>query len=251
MDIQLVRHATLLITYNNKTILVDPMLSKKGAMDPIPLVPNQNRNPIVELPLALSVLCQPDTILLTHGHRDHFDEEAARLLPKDLSFFCPPQDVGLVKGKGFKNVREIKDTILWEGIEFLRTGGKHGTGVIGKTMGPVSGYILRSPGEPALYIAGDTIWCREVEEAIEVNRPDVIVCFSGAARFCTGDPITMDEKDIEKVCKKALGARVIAVHLEAWNHCRLTRDALGAYLKERDLVGNVSIPLDGEKMFIC
>ena len=86
-------------------------------------------------------------------------------------------------------------------------------------------------GEPTVYVTGDTIWCEEVEHAIKENQPNVIVCFAGAARFCTGNPITMDEQDILQVCQAAPYAQVLAVHMEAWNHCRLTRDKLRDYLR--------------------
>lgn len=49
MRIQLLRHATLLITINGKKLLVDPMLSEAGAMSPIDNSPNSHRNPLVEL----------------------------------------------------------------------------------------------------------------------------------------------------------------------------------------------------------
>ena len=34
-------------------------------------------------------------------------------------------------------------------------------------MGKVSGFVLKYIGQPTLYIAGDTIWCDEVENAIK------------------------------------------------------------------------------------
>ena len=47
-----------------------------------------------------------------------------------------------------------------------RTEGRHGTGEIGEAMAPVSGFVLAAPGEPTLYIAGDTILCDEVRAAV-------------------------------------------------------------------------------------
>lgn len=246
MEIQLIRHATLFITYHNKKILLDPLFSPAQSMDPVPLGPHSKRNPLVELPVSLTSLTQPDGILLTHSHRDHFDEEAAYLLPKETPFFCQPPDIEKVQKKGFKQVAIIEDSITWEGIEIIRTGGKHGTGPIGMAMGPVSGYVLRAPGELTLYVTGDTIWCEEVEHAIKENQPNVIVCFAGAARFCTGNPITMDEQDILQVCQAGPHAQVLAVHMESWNHCRLTRDKLRDYLQEKGVIQQVRIPQDGE-----
>ena len=76
-------------------------------------------------------------------------------------------------------------------------------------MGRVSGFVVRSEGSPTLYVAGDTIWCDEVEEALLAHRPDVIVVNAGAARFLEGEPITMTAEDVAEVCRAAPEARVI------------------------------------------
>jgi len=54
----------------------------------------------------------------------------------------------------------------------------------------------------------------------------VIVVNAGGARFLEGDPITMMPQDVIHVCKAAPHAQVIAVHMEAINHCLLTRGEL-------------------------
>ena len=46
------------------------------------------------------------------------------------------------------------------------TRGHHGTGAIGEAMGAVSGWVIDD-----VYLAGDTIWCDEVAEALERHRP--------------------------------------------------------------------------------
>ena len=55
----------------------------------------------------------------------------------------------------------METTLAWDGLSIARTGGQHGTGEIALELAPVSGFVIGCP-----YIAGDTIWCREVEEAI-------------------------------------------------------------------------------------
>ena len=115
-------------------------------------------------------------------------------------------------------------------------------------MGPVSGFVVQSEGSPSLYVAGDTIWCEEVEEALLAHRPDVVVVNAGAARFLEGDPITMTAEDVARVCRAAPEARVSAVHMEAINHCLLTRAELAGALEEQGLAGRVEIPADGEKL---
>ena len=51
LQLQHIRNATLTITYNDSTLLVDPLLSRKEALDPVPWT-NDRRNPTVELPFG-------------------------------------------------------------------------------------------------------------------------------------------------------------------------------------------------------
>ena len=246
MEIQLIRHATLLVNLGGKNLLVDPMLSPPGAMPPIQNTPNDLRNPLVPLPdLDLSLV---DAVLVTHTHADHFDEAAAQELRKDLPLLCQPEDEEKFSSGGFSDVRSVDGSLDWEGIEFHRTGGRHGTGEIGARMAPVSGFVLRAPGEPALYVAGDTIWCPEVEAALEEHHPDAVVVNAGAARFNEGDPITMTAGDVAEVVRHAGGATVVAVHMEAINHCLLGREELRSSLVELGASEVVSIPEDGERI---
>ena len=246
MDIRLVRHATLVVRLGGKTLLVDPMLSPPGAMPPIPNSPNDRHNPLVPLPdLDLSPV---DAVLVTHTHPDHFDEAAAERLRKNLPLFCQPEDEEELRSSGFSDVRPVTERLSWEGIELLRTGGQHGTGEIGATMAPVSGFVLRAPEEPALYITGDTIWCPEVTDALARHRPQAAVVNAGAAQFVTGDPITMSERDVAEVCRHATETTIIAVHMEAINHCLLSRDDLKTFLKGQNLSQQVVIPADGERV---
>jgi len=47
MQIQLIRHATLRVTMGGRTLLVDPMLSDKEAMDQVANESNDRRIPLV------------------------------------------------------------------------------------------------------------------------------------------------------------------------------------------------------------
>ncbi len=248
MRLRLIRHATLILTIGGTRILVDPILSPAGAMTPIDNSANPRRNPLVELPVDESELSSVDAILLTHTHRDHFDAAAAERLPKDLPVFCQSEDEEKLRGFGFKQVTAVGDTAVFQGITLTRTGGQHGTGEIGKQMAPVSGYVLRQKGEPTIYLAGDTVWCTEVEVTLATHRPDVIVLFAGAAQFLVGDPITMTAADVAQVCRMAPQASVVTVHMETFNHCFLTRALLRDAMTEQGFSKQVHIPADGETL---
>ena len=77
-----------------------------------------------------------------------------------------------------------------------------------------------------------------------------MVLNAGAAQFLVGDPITMTADDVAAVCRAAPAARVVAAHMEALNHCRLTRAALREALEVAGLSAQVSIPADGERLIV-
>ncbi len=253
MKIRLLRHATLVVMLDDVHILVDPMLSPAQAMEPIANAGNQLRIPMVELPFSeielRTLLQRMDASLVTHTHRDHWDAAAQELLPKTLPILGQPEDELLIGRAGFTTVLPVWDQLEWRGISLQRTGGQHGSGELGRKMGPVSGFVLRGANFPTLYIAGDTIWCPEVEQALAQYAPEVIVLNAGEATYATGGgPITMSADDVIQVCRHAPQSRVIAVHMETINHCRLTRAVLREQVSAAGLSEQVLIPADGETL---
>ncbi|MCG7377630.1 MBL fold metallo-hydrolase [Paenibacillus sp. ACRSA] len=246
MKIQLIRNATLWLEYGGLNILVDPMLMDAESMPGFPNTPNELRNPRVSLPETETDYLNPDLLIVTHTHPDHWDEAAAKHLRKDIPLLCQPGDEHVFTNAGFTDVTAVEDKHEHHSVRFARTSGHHGTGEIGKRMGNVSGFVLEADGEPVTYIAGDTIWCEEPAEAISQYTPDVIVVNAGGARFNEGDPITMDEHDVVAVKQHAPSAHVIAVHMDAINHCVVTRADLAKHLSSKQLDGQVLIPRDGE-----
>lgn len=247
LRLRLIRHATLVVEYDGHTILVDPMLDDASARPPIQNSPNPRNNPLVPLPIPAQELLQDvEAVLVTHTHSDHWDATAGKLLPKDMPLFGQPEDEAKFRSLGFTQIRSILQSSTWNGIEIFRTGCQHGTGKIGKAMAPVSGFVLRAQGEPTLYIAGDTIWCSEVEDALSRFQPEVTVVNTGTAQFLEGDPITMTADDVIRVCQSAPNTQVVAVHMEAINHCLLTRADLAFQLEAARVTQQVAIPNDGE-----
>jgi L-ascorbate metabolism protein UlaG (beta-lactamase superfamily) len=233
MRVTLVRHATLLVDLDGRRVLVDPQLDPEGARPPIDNTPNPRRNPLVPLPMpAEDVVRGLDAVIVTHLHRDHLDETAERLLPRDVPVFCQPEDEARLRELGLA-ARPVHDTLVWDGVVIHRTGGRHGTGAIADRLAPVSGFVL-----DGVYVAGDTVWCDEVASAIGRHKPRAAVVNSGGARFLQGDPIVMTAADVLEVAARV--PAVVAVHMEAINHCVLTRAEL------RAAAPDVLVPEDGE-----
>lgn len=249
MEVEFLRHATMIVSLAGTRILVDPMLGPAGEMPPIPDTPNPHRNPLVPLPVGIdAIVSGAGAALVTHLHRDHFDAVAGAALPKGLPILAQAEDEGRLRGMEFTEVLRVEPSRAWHGIEIVRTAGQHGHGEMAERMAPVSGFVLRAPGEPSLYLAGDTVWCEEVRQSIETFEPVVIVVNAGAAQFLTGGPITMTAEDVAEVTAAAPEATIVAVHMEAINHCRLTRAELRESVEARGISDRVLIPADGEKL---
>ncbi|REA05833.1 MBL fold metallo-hydrolase [Haloferax sp. Atlit-6N] len=243
--VRLVRNATVLATVDDTTFLVDPMFTPQGEMPTVtdnPAVPeflttaNQKRNPLVPLP---DVELDYDAVVVTHRHPDHWDEAAREKLDADVPLFCQPEDAGAFSDEGFTDVRPVEDETSFDGVTIHRTPGQHGHGELAEGMGPVSGFVFE--GEKSLYIAGDTIWYDPVAETLDRFEPEMVVLNGGEAQFDQGEPITMGVEDIAAV-REATDATVAVVHMEAINHCLLSREELRAETE------NVLVPEDGEQV---
>jgi len=250
MKIHFLRHATFILEVNSTRILVDPMLGAKESMDPVKITRNNFRIPMVDLPIDENQLKRElrmiDAVIVTHTHRDHWDESARKLLPKNITIIGQPSDKETLTTQGFTNLLLVDSQIDFKGLKIYRTGGQHGTGEIGKRMGNVSGFVIEYDNQK-LYIAGDTIWCTEVEQALSNHKPDFIVLNAGAARFDEGDAITMTAENVVRVAQVSPSSKIIAVHMEAVNHCDLKRADLKAALSQNKITKAV-IPSDGELM---
>ncbi len=232
-----------------RRLLVDPLLSEPGALPAVRDSPDGPRNPLVPLPVdPARVIAGVEAILVTHLQVDHFDPAAAKVLPRSVPVLCQPADLDALAEWGFEDVRPVHSLTEWRGLRIVRTGAGHATGEVGDPMGPVSGWVLSTRHEPVLYLAGDTVWAPEVEEALAEHHPRVAVVSSGAARVGEGGRVTMDVDDLLRTAEAARGTTLVAVHMDAVTDCGLGRAELRAALAELGLEGRVLVPEDGEAL---
>jgi L-ascorbate metabolism protein UlaG (beta-lactamase superfamily) len=246
MKIQLIRNATMKITYKGRLILTDPMLSPKGAIKPFAGIA---RNPTVELPLTMKeILKGVEMALISHNHPDHIDEAAEKALPKMIPVFCQPGDENKMSEKGFRSVTPIEPSHTWQGITITRIEGKHGRGKILKRMGTVSGFVFQADNEPTVYWVGDSIWCNAVKKSIQAFKPDIIITHSGGATIPGFEPIIMDvEQTLNVLDASSEDAVVVAIHMEALDHCGVSREELRKTADIKNIApSRLMIPNDGE-----
>src|SRR5215212_8197550 len=171
MQLQLIRNATLKLTYAGHIILIDPDLAAKHSR---PSFTGRSLNPMVDLPLSpAEIVNSIELLIVSHLHRDHFD--AVESIPTVLPVLCQPGDEARIAERGFTHVTPVADGLDWGNIQVTRTAGQHGTGAVGRMMGAVAGFVFAAPDQPTIYWAGDTILYDEVYAVLERYQQDVMI----------------------------------------------------------------------------
>ena len=257
MLIQQIRNATIIIEYAEKRFLIDPMFVPKNYYPPIPqsFTPHL-RWPLVELPFNAEEIIQDiDAVIMTHYHIDHFDEFAANILAKDLKIFVQDDfDKHVLEQKGFKNVEilsmagtQFEDVILYKvhclhGIKEKTLPYFTAIGIRHEAMG----VVFKHKKEDTLYLAGDTIWCDFVKQAIDKFSPTAVIVNAADARLEKSGSIIMGTEDIMQLHRYAPHLKIIASHMDTVGHATLDRKQLNRFINEHCLQNDVYIPKDGE-----
>jgi len=254
MKITQLRNATIVIESGENVILVDPMLAPKAAIPSLKyFTGNNRRNPLVAMPEATDeILNRVTHCLITHcqkGHFDHLDRAGTKWLSENkIPVFCSEQDADFLQKKGL-DIRplsaETKNLFLSGSINLVPC--LHGKGFIGKLMAHGYGFFIQLENEPSLYITGDTVLTNEVKSFISENQPSWIVLPAGGARFNLGGDIIMGKEESLQVAVISKG-RIIANHLEALDHCPVTRTELKIEAVKRRFNGRFFVPDDGESI---
>lgn len=257
VDFQLIRNATMKLTYAGTTFLIDPMLAVKGAYKGFDGTPRSElRNPLVDLPVPITDVLKADAIILSHIHEDHWDPAARYLVPRTMTIFTQDEkDAAKVREDGFTDVRVLTEEGLdFKGTRLIKTLGKHGSNhffavpQLAELLGDVMGIVFLRPNHPTAYVAGDTIWNKNVEDALTRYQPDVVFLNTGYAQVNGFDgSIIMGKDDVARAYRFSPKASIVGVHMESVNHAMLTRKELRTFIDEQKLdKRRVLVPNDGQ-----
>jgi len=209
----------------------------------------------VALPVSVDTLLDVDVIIVTHTHQDHWDEAAQQLIPKDKVIYTQNEsDASLIRSQGFTAVSVLADTNVIAGINVVKTDGQHGSDEayaipeVAERLGDACGLVFSAEGEKTLYIAGDTIWVPPYVSSLKKYAPDVVVLNIGCATVDGIGAIIMGKEDALRTLEILPAATLVASHMEAVNHCLLSRAELRAYTAENGLQQKVRVPEDGETL---
>lgn len=251
-----VRNATGKLSYNDTTFLIDPMLAEKGRYPGFEgSVHSEVRNPTVELPTTKEdVVKDVDAIVLTHTHLDHWDDVAQEFLNKDLPIFVQDEnDANTVRQQGFKNITVLNKPTEFQGVTLTRIEGQHGSqamyddNVLGPILGETMGIVFQKAGEKTTYLMGDTVWTQRVSKTLRTYKPDVLIMNTGYAKSLNyNDSYIMGTEDVKKAAAISPDATIITVHMDAINHCTVTRTDMRTFAKMQGLDKQVHVPNDGE-----
>jgi len=262
MKIHHLRNATCVLETETGCLLVDPMLANKGELPPFAYVRfKATRNPTVSLPdMAAAILEKTTHSLITHSHKwgiralqhtDHLDRRGeAFLRERRIPVITHERDQPHLLKAGLNVVAGLK---YWHaqpllGGRITAVPARHGHGWIHRVMANGAGFYIELPGEPSIYISGDTVYTAEVERALTEFKPEIAIMACGRAELDVGGPILMSMAELIRFAEKAPGC-VIANHLQALNHCPVSRQELQHTLVQNGL-SNVVVPLDGETITI-
>lgn len=261
MRIHHLRNATCVLEVGDAGLLVDPMLGERGSLPAFARFRHHpRRNPTVALPdHARRILDRVTHCLITHSrtfgiralqHTDHLDPSGESFLKrKNIPVICRKQDAAYLKKWGMRVETKLMywrpAKLQWGKITAVPA--RHGHGWIHFFMANGSGYYLEFPGEPSLYICGDTVFTKHVKRTLLDLNPDIAVVPAGGASLDMGGPILMPLEELMAFVRNAPG-QVIANHLEALNHCPTTRMDLKKKLEDQGLLPKVLIPDDGETL---
>lgn len=249
MKIHHLRNATVIVHAAGRKLLVDPMLGDVGAFRSFKRAGGGQRpNPIVPLPgNAASALGSVTDCVITHCHLDHIDDAGVAFLKgNSIPVWSVADDFGYLRDQGLVPSEFVDGTY---GMTVIPIAARHGHGPEGDMLGTGHGWFIAAPGEPSLYLTGDTVLIEPVRKAIETLRPDVIVAHAGSANFGVGQDILFPLEELVELARMAPG-KVIFNHMEALDHCPNTRLGLSDLLDREGVGEKCLIPADGEVLTV-
>ncbi len=213
--------ATVLLHLGTFTVLTDPNFLHQG--DHAALGYGLRSRRLTDPALEIGELPLLDLVVLSHHHGDHFDEIAARDLPKDVPIVTTAHAARKLARQGFTRPLAVE---TWDAVTFDRADqrlsvtalpGQHAPGPMRAVLPPVMGSMLElgdRAGRTAfrLYITGDTLLHDRLAE-IPARYPaiDLALLHLGGTRVL-GVMVTMDGRDGVRALELVKPREAIPIH---------------------------------------
>ncbi len=152
VSITFLKHASALIRYMEKTLIVDPVF-----FGFFPFI--KDFSPIA---FDLKAMPQPDVVLITHGHYDHLDKPSLARLNKKAYIISPLGYAPIFRELGFRRTAELDwfETVVWDNLEITLLPCNHWSmrsPIAGPNRSLWGSFLIRGiSGGPSIFISGDT-----------------------------------------------------------------------------------------------
>ena len=199
------------------------------------------------------VAIQDEKVLLIRHYRYLIDKVVWAIPSGGVDEGEDPAVAALLRSQGFQDLRLLSADSEFAGVRLQKTtSGQHGSDrtyavpAMAERLGEACGVVFRHPQEKTLWLVGDTIWRDDIAADLLKLRPDVVVLNAGYAHVIGFGPIIMGKEDLLNVHFTLPEAKIMAIHLEAVNHCLVSREEMRQYALDNQIADVVSIPQDGE-----
>lgn len=216
---------TALVEYAGLRILLDPTFDEPGDY------PADDLTKTAGPGLAASEVAPVDLVLLSHhAHADNFDAAGKELALRSPIVLSTPR-AAIELGSPVTGLAPWQTSQVGN-VTITALPGLHGPRILRPAIGPVTGFLLQSPGKPTLFISGDNSSLRLIRKSVRrLGTVDIAFLFAGAARVAPV-PVALTLTSAKAArAAKILGARVvIGLHVEDWAHFSQSRaDLEGAF----------------------
>jgi L-ascorbate metabolism protein UlaG (beta-lactamase superfamily) len=238
-------NATTVLQLGSFTLLTDPAFGAAGSRVYLGYGAwtRRLRDP------ALHVLedVQPDAVLLSHLHGDHFDRTAQARLPTDLPIITTPQARRRLARRRFEAVHGLP---TWESHEWSRgrerlritaVPGRHGPGLVDKLLPDVMGSVLELQADGrrllTLYITGDTLYDANLAQIPRrFGDIDAMLVHLGGTRLL-GMLLTMDARQGTDLAQLIRPDHTIPIHTDDYRAFKSPPEHFLTRARERGLTG--------------
>ncbi|MBI2332705.1 MAG: MBL fold metallo-hydrolase [Chloroflexi bacterium] len=215
--------ATMLLEIGSLRLLTDPVFDPAGGRYSFGWGTGSKK--LTAPSIAPESLGDIDAVLLSHDqHEDNLDKTGRAFLSKVKRVLTTTTGEKRLGGNA-EGLANFQSTSLESGgtkIKVTATPAQHGPLIVRPFSGPSIGFMLEWEGQQngGLYISGDTIYYRGIDEVAERFTVSVGIFHLGRASFPVTGPIrfTMDAKDGVKAAQKLNPKTIIPIHYEGWKH---------------------------------
>ncbi len=188
-------HSTFRIDYDDQVIVIDPFLSAS------PVCPDEHKT-----------FDRVDTLLITHGHMDHFSDAVALCLEHQPTVVCIFEIYQYLEAKGAQNFSPMNKggTVEVNGLTVTMTHAFHSSTITEEDgsvipAGEAAGFVVEFPNGYRIYHAGDTALFGDMRLIGDLYRPDL-------AMLPIGDRFTMGPREAAKAIELIRPKAVVPIH---------------------------------------